>query len=321
MIEQSMYQPPRFLTSGHAQTVFPSMARCIRGVFYERERLALQDDDFLDLDWSRSPAVKARGVVVISHGLEGDSKSTYVMGMARALNRRGWDVVAWNFRGCSGEPNRAFRLYHSGATEDLDAVTAHLNRRYDRVALVGFSLGGNLTLKYLGELGAEAGRRCVRVGAVFSVPCDLGASADRMADPENRFYMRRFLQDLRGKVRMKAGQFPDRISEEGFEKIRTFRQFDDRYTAPMHGFLDAADYYARCSSKEWVSRIRVPTLLVNSLDDPFLTPSCSPVSAASESSTFFLEQTAGGGHVGFVRFSREGEYWSEIRASEFFENH
>lgn len=314
LIEASTYEPPGFLAGAHAQTVFPTVARCVRGVAYRRERLELADGDFVDIDWSTAAARRA---VVISHGLEGDSSRVYVLGMARALNRRGWDVAAWNFRGCSGEPNRHLRLYHSGATEDLDQVVAHLSSRYETVALVGFSLGGNLTLKYLGELGADASRRRVRAGAVFSVPCDLAASSTRMSGPENRFYLKRFLRDLRGKVRMKAGQFPERVTEDGYDAIRSFWEFDDRYTAPMHGFADAADYYGRCSARHFVEAIRVPTLLVNALDDPFLTPECAPVETARSNPDFFLERPAHGGHVGFVRFNKVGEYWSEERAGQF----
>lgn len=317
LIPNSSYVPPKWFTSGHAQTVFPTLARCVRGVRYTRERLELKDHDFLDLDWSLAGTTRSRRVVIISHGLEGDSNRVYVTGMVRAMNRGGWDAVAWNFRGCSGVPNRIFRLYHSGLSEDLDAVVQHVRKWYDVVVLVGFSLGGNLTLKYLGELGEDAPPKGVRGGAVFSVPCDLGASSDRIASPENRFYMRRFLQDLKGKILMKAAQYPEKISVSGFERIRTFREFDDRYTAPMHGFRDAADYYEQCSSGPWVSRIRVPTLLVNALDDPFLTQDCSPVEAARQSADFHLELPHQGGHVGFIDFKRGGDYWSESRAREF----
>lgn len=317
VLQESTYQPPRFLANGHAQTIFPTLARCVRGVRYHRERMELADGDFLDLDWSFAGTGPGRRVAIISHGLEGDSSRVYVTGMARALNRGGWDAVAWNFRGCSGTPNRIFRLYHSGASDDLDAVVAHMPPTYTAIALVGFSLGGNLTLKYLGELGSNARQRRVSAGVAFSVPCDLGASADRIAQPENRFYLKRFLQDLRGKIRMKAAQYPERLTDAGFEAIRNFREFDDRYTAPMHGFRDAADYYARCSSRPWVAHIRVPTLLVNAQNDPFLTAACAPVEEASASDHFHLETPPQGGHVGFVDFSKAGDYWSESRAREF----
>lgn len=317
LIPNSSYVPPKLFSSGHAQTVFPTLARCVRGVRYTRERLELRDHDFLDLDWSLAGATRARRVVIVSHGLEGDSKRVYVTGMVRAMNRGGWDAVAWNFRGCSGVPNRMFRLYHSGLSEDLEAVVHHVRKWYDVVVLVGFSLGGNLTLKYLGELGDTAPSKGIRGATVFSVPCDLGSSSDRIASAENRFYMRRFLQDLKGKILMKAAQYPEKISVDGFERIRTFREFDDRYTAPMHGFRDAADYYQQCSSGPWVPSIRVPSLLVNALDDPFLTKECSPVDAARQSPDFHLELPGQGGHVGFVDFQRGGDYWSESRAREF----
>src|SRR5262245_25997766 len=185
------------------------MFRRVQGVRYERQRLELADGDFLDLDWSR---VGSTRVVVVSHGLEGNSARPYVLGMVRAFNRRGWDAVAWNFRACSGEPNRLLRLYHSGATEDLAAVVESVRGagRHERIGLVGFSLGGNLTLKFVGEQGEQLGS--LLQGAVaFSVPCDLASAADRMALPDNRWYMHHFLKAMRQKVRIKNRQYPDQI--------------------------------------------------------------------------------------------------------------
>ena len=190
----------------------------------------------------------------------------------------------------------------------------HALPRYAHVGLVGFSLGGNMTLKYLGEQGDAAP---VARAVVFSVPVDLAASSAALARWENGLYMRYFLRSLRGKVRAKAAQFPDAVSTAGLGRIRDFRGFDDRYTAPLHGFEDAADYWRRSSSKPFLPAIRVPTLLVNAADDPFLAPACYPTDMARNHAHLTLEVPAHGGHVGFVQFGSEGEYWSEQRAAAF----
>ena len=312
VVETSSYRPPWWLKNAHAQTIWPALVRKVSPLAWQRERLELADGDFLDLDWARSGA---RRLVVITHGLEGTSRRTYMVGMARAFLRRGWDALAWNFRGCSGGPNRLCRSYHSGATEDLAAVIAHATRGggYDRVAVVGFSLGGNLTLKFLGELGAAPGLICGGTGV--SVPCDLQAAALRMAGPDCARYMRRFLADMGDKMRAKARQFPGRIELAPLHGMTTFREFDDAYTAPLHGFRDAVDYWTRCSAKQFLPQVRVPTLIVSALDDPFLAPECFPYAEAAASRWVTLDAPPLGGHVGFV--SPGGEYWSERRTAEF----
>jgi uncharacterized protein len=311
----SAYCAPWFLRNGHAQTIFPVLFRRIPGVRYERERLELEDGDFLDLDWSR---VGSRSALIITHGLEGSSQSGYVKGMARAFNRRGWDAVALNFRGCSGESNRLLRSYHSGASDDLWRVVEHVAQSgCERVVLVGFSLGGNVALKLVGELGNDAPRWLT--GAVgISVPCDLKSSAEAMALPVNRLYMKRFLRDLRGKLRAKQPRFPRELDDSGYNRLRTFRHFDDRYTAPLHGFRDAEDYWGKSSARFYLETIRRPALLLNAADDPFLAPECFPNEVAAGHQWFHLEVPANGGHVGFVGGGlRRDEYFSERRAVEF----
>jgi uncharacterized protein len=314
-ILESTFSPPALLRGGHLQTVLPSVFRRVRDVTYERQRITTPDDDFLDVDWSRRGA---RRVAIISHGLEGSAERGYVRGMARALNREGWDVVAWNYRGCSGEPNRQLRSYHSGASDDLAVVIEHVASLglHEEIALVGFSLGGNITLKYLGETGSEA-HPLVRAAVAFSVPCDLASSARRLAEPANAIYMRRFMTTLREKIRSKAHLLPAEIELDGLDAMRTFLEFDHHYTAPIHGFSSGVDYWARASSRPLLPGIRRPTLLVNALDDPFLTPECFPFEEARGSDCFFLEAPAHGGHVGFME--RPGRYWSERRAVEFLE--
>ena len=318
LIESSTYAAPFWLRGGHAQTIWPALFRRVRLVTAERERIETPDGDFLDVDWERSR--RSERVAILSHGLEGSSRDTYVQGMAAALERAGWDVAAWSCRGCSGEPNRMLRSYHSGATEDLAAVVDHVLRggRYRRVALVGFSLGGNITLKYLGDYGAGIDPRVDRAAA-FSVPCDLASSSLALEGWRNRVYMDRFLVNLRGKIRAKMRKFPGALSDAGLDAMRTFREFDGAYTAPLHGYRDAEDYWARASSKPVLGRIEIPTLLVNARNDPFLPAECFPEDAARASGHFHFEAPRQGGHIGFVSFNDRGEYWSETRAVEFLE--
>lgn len=295
------------------QTIVPALFRRVRRMTTERERLELPDGDFLDLDWARAGNDR---LVILSHGLEANSDAPYIQGMAAALHRRGWDVLAWNYRGCSGEMNRLLPFYHSGATQDLDHVVRHALAVHpaSRVDFVGFSLGGNLTLKYLGE--REVDPRLHRAVA-FSVPCDLACSSVRLGVRANRIYMERFLRSLRKKLVAKKPRFPDQIDLRGIGQVRDFRGFDDRFTAPLHGFKDAADYWARSSSKPFLSSITIPSLLVNAANDPFLGPGCYPTAEAEGSTHFHLEVPGDGGHCGFP--GGGGEYWSEKRAAEFLE--
>ncbi len=319
ILRHSSYRPPLFFNHGHLQTIYPNFFRRVSGVGYLRERISTPDGDFLDLD--RAPVEAAR-VAIVAHGLEGNSTRPYVLGMVRALNRHGWDAVVWNFRGCSGEPNQKVRFYHSGDTPDLHTVLTHVlqSGRYEKSALIGFSLGGNVILKYLGERALEL-NPTIGAAVVFSVPCDLASSARKMAGLENRIYMKRFLRMLHEKVRAKMDRFPGEIDDRGFSRMRTFQDFDERYTAPLHGFKSAEDYWERSSSKPFLARIAVPTLLVNALDDPFLALACYPYQEALANPFLFLETPQSGGHVGFVSFDRSGEYWSESRALEFLSIH
>ncbi len=312
----SSYRAPLGFRNGHVQTIFPTLLRRVRAWTNETERIELEDGDFLDLDWRRG--VSTERLAIISHGLEGASRDDYVQAMAAALGRAGWDVLAWNLRGCGSEPNRLVRFYHSGATEDLHAVVRHAAGGYRKLALVGFSLGGNLTLKYLGEHADVLDGRVVG-GVAFSTPCDLACASQQLESWWNTFYMRRFMRRLKAKVRRKMHLFPDKLSDAGIEKMRTFREFDGAYTAPLHGFADAEDYWRRSSCRQFLERITVPTLLVNALDDPFLGPGCYPVEEARASRSFYLEQPRHGGHVGFVLFNPENEYWSEQRACAFLD--
>lgn len=310
--------PPTGFRSAHLQTIYPTLFRRVPLCTNVRERIATPDGDFLDLDWVRHPP--GRPLAVLTHGLEGHSRGNYIQGMAAALKRAGWDVLAWNFRGCSGEPNRKLKSYHSGATGELQTVLNHIfsETAYETVSLIGFSLGGNLTLKYIGDMGAALDPR-IRSAVAISVPCDLAGSAKRLGDWQNRIYMARFMRSLRSKVYEKAMRYPDGLDLDGLDKVRTFAEFDDRYTAPIHGFRDASDYWTQCSCRFVLNRITIPTLLVNAQDDPFLTPDCYPGDAADANPNFMLETPRNGGHLGFISFNAAGEYWSERRAVAFLQ--
>ncbi|ALJ01186.1 alpha/beta hydrolase [Rufibacter tibetensis] len=306
-------QGPSYLFKGHFQTILPSTLRRLPPVKYLRERIVTPDQDFLDLDWSR---VNSTTLVVLSHGLEGDTHRPYMKGMVRAMNIAGWDALAWNFRSCSGEPNHQLHSYHMGAVEDLDLVVRHAlaSGLYQTIYLVGFSMGGNLTLNYLGQWTDRVPAQVERA-AVFSVPCHMKSACTQLAKPTNRIYMRRFLKSLHEKLKEKSQRFE--VDLTGYEKITTFEQFDDRYTAPFHGFESAADYYERCSSISHLHKIKIPTLLVNAQNDPFLSKECFPVEQAKQNPHFYLETPKEGGHVGFSEDFLKGLYYSERRAVEF----
>lgn len=306
------YLPPFFLFNAHLETIFPALLRRVILTQYQRERIETPDDDFLDLDWLRNG--NPRVAAIISHGLEGSSTRPYVKGMARALHQQGFDIIAWNFRGCSGEINRQRRFYHSGATEDLDLVVRHaIGKGYRTVYLVGFSLGGNLTLKYIGE--REVAPEVKRVVAI-SVPLDLKTSCHKISMPANRIYSNRFLRSLKKKIRQKAALRGD-IDVSPLEEIRTLEEFDNCYTAPLHGFKDAVHYYESCSALCYINGINIPTLIINTRNDPFLSEACFPVTQLDNHPYVTLQILSRGGHVGFTQFNKNGLYWSEQRAAEF----
>ncbi len=306
------YLPPKFYFNAHLETIFPAITRRVKLMPYTRERIATPDGDFLDLDWLKN---KGEELVIISHGLEGNSQKPYVRGMARAFYNRGYNVLAWNYRGCSGEINHQLRFYHSGATDDLQVVLDHAQALgYTKINLVGFSLGGNITLKYLGEMKEIA---AINKAVAISVPLNLHSSCLKISEPDNFIYSRRFLRNLKEKVRLKAKQLPNKLDTRPLKNIKTLMAFDDAYTAPIHGFKDAVDYYTKCSSLYFLQYIKVETLIINALNDPFLAADCYPIEKLHHHKFVRLETPTFGGHVGFTAFNKEKMYWSEKRALGF----
>lgn len=310
------YIRPLILFNSHVETIYPSLLRRVILPGYQRERINTPDGDFLDIDWIKQKSSK---LIIISHGLEGNTQRAYVKGMARAGNLDGYDILAWNYRGCSEEMNKTLRFYHSGATEDLATVVdhAHSLSHYKEIYLIGFSLGGNLTLKYLGEKRTRP--QSLRKAATFSVPLDLHTSCNKISQPSNWIYSRRFLKSLCRKVLTKS-KIMGGFDVHKLEKAKTLQQFDDYFTGPMHGFKDALDYYYQCSAIRYVQNISLPTLIVNAANDPFLSPECYPHQLLKGHPFVSLESPRHGGHVGFAQFNKNGLYWSEQCAIDFFKH-
>lgn len=315
-IEHSNYPgPPAWQYNGHLQTIAPGILRRVQGVEYQREKITTPDDDFLDLDWIRRGS---RRLVILTHGLEGDSSRHYIRGAAKLFSQNGWDVLAWNCRSCSGEMNRAFRMYHHGDIDDIGTVVNHVMQSgdYRFIALVGYSMGANITMKYLGVLG-ESVPFAIRAAAVFSAPCDLESGAEVLDRWDNFFYYQRFMRALVRKIRQKNIQFPGRLDLSKLRLIRRWRDFDEYFSAPICGYRDAADFYRNASAKNFIPGIRIPTLLVNTKNDPILTPACMPVELARQHPFFHFEMPEHGGHCGFQNRDDGEFFWSEQRAFEF----
>ena len=238
-------------------------------------------------------------------------------GTASLLQRNDWDVAAYNYRFCTEDINLQLRMYHSGATDDLDTVVQHYKDHYDEIALVGFSLGGNLVLKYAGENGKSIDTKISKVIAL-SVPVDLGAGSINISKVHNYIYQKNFLTSLTKKIKAKHQQYPNDIDLSLLKKVKTLFDFDNIYTGPVHGFNDAWDYYTQCSSKQFIRDINIPCLIVNAQDDPFLPEECYPYQEAKDNKLVHLLVPKYGGHVGFVT-SRE-HYWDEEVINHFLSN-
>ncbi|WP_305908841.1 hydrolase [Methylomarinum sp. Ch1-1] len=324
MTIRSSFKPAWWLRNAHLQTVYPALLRR-ESISHslQRERLPTPDGDFVDIDWcGEGPGA----LVMLLHGLTGSSRSGYIQGLQKALWHQGIRSVALNFRGCSGEPNRLARGYHSGDTGDIDFVYRTVRRREPdtKLAAVGFSLGGNALLKWLGERGAKLN---LSAAAAICVPLQLDICATTMDRGVSRIYRDRLIRDLKAYIHdkhqylIRAGNIreAEKIARLGdLSKIRSFWQYDDQVVAALHGFNSATHYYRVSSSRQYLKNIAIPTLLIQDLDDPFMTPEVLPGNDEM-SACIRLETTQGGGHVGFVCGHNpcKPDYWLERRIPEF----
>lgn len=312
------YRPAWWIRNRHLQTIWNRLLRRRLHVPTTRARWTTPDGDFLDLDFMDGPVASPQLLVI--HGLEGSSDRKYVRGFLALAAERGWRGVAMNFRSCSGTPNRTPRLYHSGETGDLGWVISELNKREpgSPILPVGISLGGNVLLKWLGEK-VEQVPDDVRAAVAISTPFDLAASAAAMSRGAGRIYSHFFLRTLKPKALRKAEEYPDILDAAAIRRARTWRQYDDVATAPLHGFKNADDYWSRSSSLSYLERIRCPVLMISARDDPFIPPSCLPDEQSQQSEWLHTEFTARGGHVGFIAGAIPWRpfYWAEHRAIDF----
>ena len=311
---KSSYQPPFLFRNYHISTIYAATVRNAP-VAQQRERLELADSDFIDLDWSFSKKTESAKLLVVIHGLEGSAQRPYVTGLAAHFTNNGWDVAAMNLRGCSGEMNRKFYSYHAGATDDLAIVIQHIlqKEKYDTIALNGFSLGANIMLKYLGE--ERDLPKQLKAGVMVSAPCDLHGSLQQINQKRNYLYNRRFVKLLKEHLLERARKFPGQLKEEEIAACKNLQAIDDLYTSRAHDFENALDYYKKNSSRQFLSQINIPTLILNAKNDGFLSSECYPVDIAENNTNLYLEMPRYGGHVAFLQNKKIT--YNEERALEF----
>jgi len=310
-----------WLPGPHLQTIWPPLFRREqKNLRLKRERIELPDNDFIDLDWVAS-AEKNSPIVLIMHGLEGSVHSPYARGMLEAMTKQGWRSAVVHFRSCSGELNRLPRTYHCGDTSDIAGVVDFIHEREPNtpIVAVGFSMGGNILLKWLGETGKQ---NPLTAAVAISVPYSLEKTIEKLQHGFSRFYHWHLLRCLQHKVTQKFCTQPSPIPLPPIANLRTMREFDDKITAPLHGFIDAEDYYTVSSCRQFLKDITVPTLLLQAKDDPFMPSDVIPELHELPASVQ-LEVSARGGHVGFVsgRFPWRPEYWLEQRVPSFLAQH
>lgn len=315
-IIESSYKPPFLFKNDFIATVYSGLFRKIT-LKQERERIILNDGDFLDLDWSFSKE-KSNKLIILLHGLEGHGQRPYVTGAAKLFNENNVDAVCMNFRGCSGTANLHYKSYHAGATEDLQSTINHAitKKGYSEIYLKGVSLGANMILKYLGESLAVPEE--VKSAIVVSVPCNLHGSSIEFHKFKNKLFHDRFLKDMLKSLKAKQEKFPGALLLQDYNSIKTILDFDTIYTSKAHGFKNAIDYYEKNSSLYFLPNIKTPTLIINALNDSFLSPECYPVKEAKQNPNVYLEMPKFGGHVGFI--SKGNVYYNEKRALEFTKN-
>lgn len=316
LIEHSTYRAPFLFHNAHLHTVVPSFFRNAEELQYERERFDTPDGDYLYLDWSRC-GKPSRELIIVSHGLCGHTHRHYILSLVQAMNQIGLDAVAWNYRGTGQTDNKLLKLTTNNSSDELDWVTRHAIAigGYQRIYLIGYSMGGNLTMLYLAREASSLPPE-VGGGVIFCGTIDLPASNAKLNTPIGKLYTRHFLRKLGRNLQKKKEQYPDQLDLTPLAELETFAQFDDLYTAPLMGFRNAEDYWQTASACRWLHQLKVPVLLVSPKDDPFLDGLCYPIEEARNSSCLFLEMPDTGGHCGFMPPKGE-EWWPARRTREF----
>ena len=299
------------LANPHFQTIVPSFFRYSPRLKYQRKSIDTDDGDFLDLDYYE-PNKDSNKLAILIHGLEGSSRDSYITNTIQSLEDISVNSLAMNLRSCSGRTNRLLKTYHSGKTEDLEQVLKSIDtEKYKEIYLIGFSIGGNIVLKYLGERASDFDPR-IKQAIVISPPLDLESSAKALAQPNTRLYMKRLLKNLKAKIKTKVKLFPGQISYQDFSSIKNFYDYDGRYTAPLNSFMSAKDYWQKASSVNLLEDIKVETTILSSYDDPFLGPECFPEIQNSFVETQYRDH---GGHLGFWDFD-----WGEFRTKYLYQS-
>jgi predicted alpha/beta-fold hydrolase len=312
-IVKSTFKPAWWLSNPHLQTLWATLFRNLPELDLKAKRLELNDGDFLDLALT---TIHDKPIVVILHGLEGSLESHYIKPIIKALDDAGFGVCFMHFRGCSGEINRLPRGYHSGETGDLQNVIDYLGNSYPQgvFAVIGFSLGGNVLLKWLGEQGNDA---LTQTAVAVSVPFQLADAGDRLEKSFSRVYQKHLIMRCQKKYSRKFSSQPSPLNVQA-EKLNTFYDFDDQITAPLHGFAGADDYYQQCSSRQFLKHIKKPTLILHAKDDPFMWEHSVP-DEHELSPSVQLELSDNGGHVGFIggKHPFATQYWLDKRIVEW----
>jgi len=311
---QSNFSPTLLFKNPHFNTIYRSLFK--KEVFnYKRTRITTWDNDFIDLDFS---LIKSKTLILLIHGLEGSSESGYMIATSKHLNLSGYDTVCMNLRGCSGEDNLLLKTYHSGKTDDVDFVINYLAEKHthENIILCGFSLGGNLVLKYLGEYSTIHNK--VKGAVTVSVPVDLTSSQAELSKFKNKLYLYRFLNTLKQKIIQKGKDFPAfKMNLKKVSNAKKFHDIEAQYTAPVFGFKSPEDYWSKASCKPYIPKIKLPTLLINAMDDTFLGEECYPFEEAKKSSDFYLMTPKYGGHVGFISSLTTKNHWMEDQIINF----
>lgn len=314
-IEKSNYvAPSRIFQNPHFTTIYLGRFRKTIRPDYQRERLELEDGDFLDVDYQIKSKETA---VILCHGLEGASDRAYNNTSANYFLNKGWSVFAWNNRSCSGEMNRLPILYHHAVVDDLHTIVEFVkNRGFSSIFLMGFSMGGAQVMNYLARKNEH---QWVKAGVAISAPIHLKDSAESLKKGFNKIYLKNFTVKISKKLKEKQAQYPDLIDWSKLSKIKTFDEVDEFFTAPLHGFTDKEDYYKRASPDYTMANIKTPVLVINSYDDPFLGENCFPIEFAKENKFVHLEVPKNGGHCAFP-LKNSAYCYSEVRGYEFFES-